>query len=98
LEAEYPDSKLPAAAHMNTCESFSYDYLGQFGFLWRGVADGDVDIAGEAADAELAAGETGTPTTNSTNQVTQALFGKIWRKAVGGHRDPREVGHGRWLM
>jgi hypothetical protein len=93
-ETAFPDSVLPPAARANTCFSVSYDYMGTFGFTWRGVGDLDTDVKGLAADALLeddplaqsaALPAKVNPLQSESDGVSlkqQALFGKILRRVV----------------
>ena len=93
-EAQYPTSKLPPAARVNTCASVSYQYAGTLGFQWRGVATDADDTRGQAADALLALADSlpaGTPQASTVARDSSpdgvqgrqsALFGKLFRKIV----------------
>jgi hypothetical protein len=93
VETLYPTSQLPPAARVNTCNSLSYQYAGQLGFLWRGVASDADDAKGLAADAELAlqdspaaaarrSAASNSNASSGTSTVTSALFGKLFHKIV----------------
>jgi hypothetical protein len=52
-EVAYPGSSLPPAARENTCVSINYDYLGTYGFKWRGLEPGEQDLKAEEAEIRV---------------------------------------------
>ncbi len=88
-EAQYPGSRLPPAARVNTCVSLSYQYAGTLGFQWRGVTSDADDLKAQAAiaqlglqDAPTGSASTTSTTTGSTQVIRSALFGKLFHKIV----------------
>jgi hypothetical protein len=92
VEAQFPLSRLPPAARVNTCAAVSYSFAQTLGFLWRGVDDDANDALGQAADAALALADStpetvapamAAPATSGSVQLVQSpLFGKLFRKII----------------
>lgn len=96
-EAQYPDSGLPPAARVDTCQSVNYEYLGKNGFVWRGVGSSQADLAAAAAwsrfdinpEQEVTTAAAVIPTgvaigNGDVAPIQQALFGKVLRKVARG--------------
>ena len=84
-EGQYPNSSLPPAARVNTCNSLSYTYAGTLGFQWRGVASDADDTRAQAALAALALQSSGTMGASLVQTGSTGVLQPVARPEWFGH-------------
>jgi hypothetical protein len=76
-EVAYPQSTLPPAARENTCASVNYDYLGKYGFQWRGLDPGEEDVKAEEAQIRVGLLPDATSTSDATTSDATSTHSAI---------------------